>query len=321
MRGLRRPTMKRPYLALATFALVAGLTPGQSSLAWATGLFGSAPVNPSSFAVLARPVGESDWTLVVLEQLRARPFCWTPRPDGLVDPTLNRFNYTGICGRFIDSNGYSLRIGDVDLNHAYRLRLQQNGRELRLLASPASQRGEFLVGRGSIPRRDRDLFVSLQLEPGWELRRRLFGERSLSHVYFANGQSLDTLMAASSGRAPAEAAGLGDGSLAVPPEVPPPLLPGRRARVGGGSALEAAGSPESTPRGWGRRSTRSQRLSPSASEPTPAALPGDPGVEAAGADGGNPGVVALQVIPYEERNEQTARSQPPRETRTSAQGL
>ena len=97
--------MKRPYLALATFALVAGLPPGQVSGVRANGLFNSAPVESASFAVLARPVGDDDWTLVVLEQLRARPFCWTPRPDGLVDPTLNRFDYTGICGRFIDSNG------------------------------------------------------------------------------------------------------------------------------------------------------------------------------------------------------------------------
>ena len=29
-----------------------------------------------------------------------------------MDPSLNRFNFTGICSRYIDSNGYSLRIGE-----------------------------------------------------------------------------------------------------------------------------------------------------------------------------------------------------------------
>lgn len=251
--------MKRPYLAFATFALVAGLISGEVSGVRANGLFSSAPVDAASFAVLARPVGDDDWTLVVLEQLRARPFCWTPRPDGLVDPTLNRFDYTGVCGRFIDSNGYSLRIGEVDYSNAYRLRVQQQGGELQLLASTASRGAELLVGRGPVPRRDRDLFVSLKLEPGWELRRRLFGERSLNHVYFANGQPLDSLIATARGQSAPS------GGVLAPP--PPPLT--------------AAG-----------------RQIPSPWSPAPAATP--PAAETA--EGGRSGVVALQVIPYEERS-------------------
>ena len=66
--------MKRPYLALATLALVAGATPGLIPRVRANGLFTSAAVETASFAVLARPVGNDDWSLVVLEQLQARPF-------------------------------------------------------------------------------------------------------------------------------------------------------------------------------------------------------------------------------------------------------
>ncbi|MEB3334188.1 MAG: DUF3747 domain-containing protein [Cyanobacteriota bacterium] len=276
--------MKRPYLALATFALVAGLTPGEIPRGWATGLFSSAPVEPASFAVLARPVADDDWSLVVLEQLKARPFCWTPRPDGLVDPSLNRFNYTGVCGRFIDSNGYSLRIGDVDLNHAYRLRIERRGGELQLLATSASRGAELLVGRGPMPRRDRDLFVSLQLEPGWELRRRMFGDRSLNHVYFSNGQPLESLIAAATGRRSPEISGAGGGLPQVPPLAPPPLSVSR------GSGLVAG------PRGV--LPTPSQRFrSPTTSPESNAVRPsGESGGEGVGA-----GVVALQVIPYDER--------------------
>jgi hypothetical protein len=299
--------MKRPYLALATFALVAGVSPATGLLpqqAWASGLFSSAPVNSASFAVLARPVGGDDWNLVVLEQLRARPFCWTPRPDGLVDPTLNRFDFTGICGRFIDSNGYSLRIGEADLNHAFRLRLQQQGGELQLLASSPSQDQELLVGRGTIPRRDRDLFVALQLEPGWELRRRVFGNRSLNHIYFNNGQSLDNLMAAAR-RPPSEGlAQQGDG-LSTPPIAPPPLARGRVDRVARFAPTE--GLRPSLPRG---------RRSPESPGPADAGSVSD-----RSGDGPGPGVVSLQVIPYQERLGPEARALPSRDPYDQAQGL
>ncbi|MFN9644334.1 MAG: DUF3747 domain-containing protein [Cyanobacteriota bacterium] len=277
--------MKRPYLAFATLALVAGLSAGQVAGVRANGLFGSASVESARFAVLARPVGDDDWTLVVLEQLRARPFCWTPRPDGLVDPSLNRFDYTGICGRFIDSNGYSLRMGDVDYSHAYRLRVQPQRAELLLLASTASRGAELLVGRGPVPRRDRDLFVSLKLEPGWELRRRTFGDRSLNHVYFSNGQSLDSLIATARGQAAPS-----DGGQTAPatfsPVAPPPL-----------GSLGA--DPSTPPRT--RESMRTQGARPIASpwSPAPQARPATAETPADGAP--SAGVVALQVIPYVER--------------------
>ena len=299
--------MKRPYLALATFALVAGASPATGLLprAWADGLFSSAPVNAASFAVLARPVGSDDWNLVVLEQQRARPFCWTPRPDGLVDPTLNRFDFTGICGRFIDSNGFSLRIGETDLNHAYRLRLEQQRGELRLLASSPSQDRELLVGRGVIPRRDRDLFVSLQLEPGWDLRRRVFGGRSLNHIYFNNPEPLDNLIAASRGRAP-EALARQEEDQAIPPMVPPPLGRSRQDR--------AASFPPTE--GLRPALSRGQFRTPPAAAPADGDAPTDVAAEAV-----SPGVVSLQVIPYRERISSEVRVQPTSDPYAQAQGL
>jgi len=158
-------------------------------------LFAGQPLPENRFAILGRPVGATDWSLLVLEQVAAAPRCWTARPDGLVDPSLNRFNFTGICNRFIDSNGYSLRIGEQDLASSYRLRLVQVGEELRLQASSAASPSDLLVGRGTVPQRDRDGFVSLTLEPGWSLQRRIYKGRSLSHIYFSNADSLPALLA------------------------------------------------------------------------------------------------------------------------------
>ncbi len=188
--------MKRTYLALAGLGLAMAAAPAvNGSVALAQGVFNSVPVDPSRFAVLAKPVGSADWSLLVLEQLAPRPLCWEQRPDGLVDPSLNRFDFTGICSRYLDSNGYSLRVADQDLASRYRLRLRQVGQELQLQAMSPTETTTLVVGRGTVPLRDRDAFVAITLEPDWQLNRRAFGNQTLSHVYFANGTPLEDLLA------------------------------------------------------------------------------------------------------------------------------
>lgn len=193
--------MKRTYLALSGLVLAgSALSAALPSLVHAAGLFSGRPVDPSRFSVLARPVGDSDWNLLVLEQLAPAPLCWNDRPDGLIDPSLNRFDYTGICSRYLDSNGYSLRIGEQDLATSYRLRLQQRGNLLLLQALSGEDPTVLEVGRAEVPRRDRDAFVAIQLDPGWQLQRRRFGQQSLNHLYFANASPLPELIARAGGR-------------------------------------------------------------------------------------------------------------------------
>jgi hypothetical protein len=184
--------MQRTYLPL--LALSAAI----AAPAWAASVFTSQPLDQSRFAVLAQPVGKSDWKLLVLEQIKPEPLCWEKRSDGLIDPALNRFDFSGICSRYIDSNGYSLRVGDEDLASRYRLRLEQQGNAVTLLAMTPSQPTELLVGRGTLSQRDREAFVAVELEPGWSLERRAYGSQTLSHVYFANGTSLSQLIAKAS---------------------------------------------------------------------------------------------------------------------------
>ena len=182
--------MQRTYLPLLMLAAGAAAAP-----ALAASVFNSQPLDQQRFAVLAQPVGKSDWKLLVLEQIRPEPRCWENRSDGLIDPSLNRFDFSGICSRYIDSNGYSLRIGDEDLANRYRLRVEQQGSTMALLAMTASEPTELLVGKGTILQRDREGFVAIQLEPGWRLERRAYGSQTLSHVYFANGTPLSQLIA------------------------------------------------------------------------------------------------------------------------------
>ncbi len=197
--------MTRTYLALAGLALAGGaaLPLVHPPLAAAVGIFQTAEVEADRFAVLARPVGDNDWTLLVLEQLAAQPSCWEDRKDGLVDPALNRFDYSGICNRYLDSNGYSLRVAEEDMGTSYRLRVQQVGSRLELQAFSPDSATVLVLGSGQVPLRDRDAFVALRLEPGWELKRRTYGERALSHIYFASPTSLEQLIATAGGGEPA----------------------------------------------------------------------------------------------------------------------
>ena len=184
--------MQRTYLPLLA------LSAAVAAPAWAASVFSSQPLDQSRFAVLAQPVSKSDWKLLVLEQIKPEPLCWEKRSDGLIDPTLNRFDFSGICSRYIDSNGYSLRVGEEDLASRYRLRLEQRGNAVALLAMTPSQPTELLVGRGAMSQRDREAFVAIELEPGWSLERRAYGSQTLSHVYFANGTPLSQLIAKAS---------------------------------------------------------------------------------------------------------------------------
>ena len=213
--------MQRTYLPwLGLTALAAGASLSLRPQVHAADLFTSQPLDQSRFAVLAKPVGRSDWNLLVLEQLAPLPRCWDNRADGLVDPALNRFDYTGVCSRYLDSNGYSLRVGQNDLGGSYRLRLQQQGTSLQLLAMNPNEATELVVGKGRVSRRDRDGFVALQLEPGWTLQRRLYGQQALSHVYFANATPLARLLAST-----AQAAGSATGGAPGSPSPAHASLP------------------------------------------------------------------------------------------------
>ena len=103
--------MSRTYLRAAGLTAVGLLAAGLSQEGSARALFDSAAVPQERFAVLAQPTSRAQWKLLVLEQIKAQPRCWRARQDGLVEPSLNRFNFSGICKRYLDSNGYSLRSG------------------------------------------------------------------------------------------------------------------------------------------------------------------------------------------------------------------
>jgi hypothetical protein len=149
-------------------------------------LFSSSPLDQQRFQVLAQPLREGGWKLLVLEQLKPSPACWRVRSDGLVSPSLVRFDFSGICNRYIDSNGYSLRINQKDLATSHSLQLVQEGRNLLLLGVPQATGSALVVASAAINNKvGNDGFLALQLAPGWQLSRRTYNGQGLSHIYFS----------------------------------------------------------------------------------------------------------------------------------------
>jgi hypothetical protein len=160
---------------------------GESARAQA--LFGAGDVDPSRFLLVAAPIGTSGdrYQLNIYEQLKPTRPCFAvgEGKPAAVNPLLSTFDFTGICGRFIDANGYSLRIGGSDLATSYRLSVVKGGGDILLVARPtkSAAQGELVVARaGGVG----SGFLKLELEPGWNLKRRQFGGRSLGHVYVYN---------------------------------------------------------------------------------------------------------------------------------------
>jgi hypothetical protein len=151
----------------------------------AASLFGMAELDPQKFLVVSAPIGSSSRSqLNIYEQVSGRRPCFAVASGSpaVVNPLLSTFDFTGICGRYIDANGYSVRVGDIDLATVYRLSVVNKDSDILLMALPTRPGAgpEMVVGRtlGSGTG-----FLKLELEPGWRLARRTFRGRSLGHVY------------------------------------------------------------------------------------------------------------------------------------------
>jgi Protein of unknown function (DUF3747) len=177
---------------LATVVLCSSATS-----AIAAPLFGQQELDPSKFVLAASPYGGNAHQLLIIEQINNTRQCWSESGASptLVNPLLAEFDFSNICGRSIDSNGYSIRTGGEDLNWRYSLRAVRRGNDILLLGVPTSDRTapELLVGRtrGYTPG-----FAKFYLEPGWRLTKRSYEGSSTGHLYLTHNQSLASLNAA-----------------------------------------------------------------------------------------------------------------------------
>lgn len=180
--------------ALATLVLSSF---GSSQTAIANSLFSQREVNPSQFAIVASPYGGTLHQLLILKQIsNVRP-CWSESGASptVIDPLLVQFDFTDICSRSTDSNGYSLRVGGEDQNWRYSFRIMREGNDLKLITYSNMDRSapNLVVARA---RGYTSGFAKLHLEPGWRLTERTYEGNPLGHLYLTNDQSLASLNAA-----------------------------------------------------------------------------------------------------------------------------
>jgi hypothetical protein len=191
---------RRRLALVAAAALAAPLAPMAVSAA-SSALFQALPLEQTRFVLVAAPIGDgSRAQLNIYEQVRTSRPCFevAGQNPAAVNPLLATFDFTGICSRYIDANGYSLRVGDSDLATSYRLSVTRTDDDTLLVALPtrAGAGPEMLVARTM---GQGGGFLQLVFEPGWELKRRAFGGRALGHVYVYRAAWPDTTTASNGG--------------------------------------------------------------------------------------------------------------------------
>lgn len=179
---------------LATFATVA-LATAFSAISFgnqtSAATFEQKQVEQGKFIAVAQPFGANSHQLLIIEQKSNKRACWGESGTNpvIVDPLLLNFDFTGICGRSTDSNGYSMRMAGEDLGLDYILSIVERNGELLLVGKHRLDRKapEVIIGRtGGISQG----FMKIFLQPGWEFAKRTFNGKELGHVYLATNTPL-----------------------------------------------------------------------------------------------------------------------------------
>ncbi len=186
-----------PVFLTLSAGLVAASFPSGSALAV---VFGQKEVDQTKFIAVAKPVGQESHQLLVLEQVTDKKQCWSESGSKpvIVDPLLLKFDFTGICGRSTDANGYSIRMDGQDLGGKYTLRIRYRNNDMVLIGSPDDSKDpEIEIGRANGLVKD---FAKIQLNPGWYFSKRTFTTpatektpeivKVLGHVYLTRDDTL-----------------------------------------------------------------------------------------------------------------------------------
>jgi N-acetylmuramoyl-L-alanine amidase len=186
-------SLSRAASIIATAFLISGIPAPQPANA-ETAAFAQQDIDSNKVVAIASPYGEGEHQLLVLQQIKDDKQCWNVNGSDvkMIDPLLLTFDFTGICGRATDSNGYSIRMAGQDLGWRYSFQIVARNSETLLIGRPTGnkQLPELAIGRiKGVP----GGFGKFEMEPGWRIAKRTFNGETLGHFYFTHEQSLASL--------------------------------------------------------------------------------------------------------------------------------
>lgn len=225
----------RHIAVVAVATMTATVSILSSAVSTSATQFGQIEVDQNQFIAVASPYqGGNAHQLLILEQLSDERPCWnefsgasldaangalnsalgdsSTNPSNssltLVEPLLSEFDFTGICSRSIDSNGYSIRVNGEDLGLRYSLRVVYHNGDMLLVGAPGNRREPFIyIGHTNGITDD---FAKITLNPGWRFTKRTYADRPLGHVYLTyEGNLTATLI---------EGIDAGGPTIALPPQ-------------------------------------------------------------------------------------------------------
>ncbi|MEO1592743.1 MAG: DUF3747 domain-containing protein, partial [Cyanobacteria bacterium J06632_22] len=170
--------------------------------------FGNVEVEQDNFVLVAAPGGGllGRPQLMIIEQQRDDRACWGESGSAptQIEPLLLEFDFSGICGRSTDSNGYSIRTaeGDAGRNFSFDIREEEGEQVLyavpsRFPTNPYREADPFPVGRTFGVASNG--FTEIVLNPSWRLTKRTYEGRTLGHVYLTSDSTLVSIIEANGG--------------------------------------------------------------------------------------------------------------------------
>ncbi len=210
------------FAATAAFFTIGAVSPATAAT------FDNQEVNSNNFIAATVPFGSNQKQLLILEQVSPRQSCWSESGSNPVsiDLLLLKFDFTGICARSTDSNGYSIRMNGQDLGLDYLLRVVERDGEMVLVGTHRIDRQapEIIIGRTKGKSNGSE---KIFLDPGWRFTRRAYQGKALGHIYLTNDSaSLPVTQPSNPASPPSPTTPLPGRPTTPPlPTTPPPVSP------------------------------------------------------------------------------------------------
>ncbi|MEL6353169.1 MAG: DUF3747 domain-containing protein [Cyanobacteria bacterium J06627_28] len=154
-------------------------------------VIGAQEVDQSRFILSTNPTsnfgGVQRYGLMIIEQKTDARLCYETEGSSptRVIPLLSTFDFSGICGRGTDTNGYAVRAGGEQVRYNPVLR-EENG-VLVLYAEPSAFLGDaepFIIGQTDGIAAGG--YTQIFLKPGWRLTQRTVDGQPRGAVYLTN---------------------------------------------------------------------------------------------------------------------------------------